>query len=777
MIISPTAAAEYKRLSLCSTKSAVPNIVEGPTSPETSLKANLSFASLMASPSNPSIRKASVAASASSSKSPKKTTDHFDIYSSANEADPDEEIAAHTFTDFMEYPNDSHTAIKSPAPRHHFRSDSVGSGLPSEGTSFVTSSSAQHGTSTRAMKSPRGSTSERGSHAVPEVVPSPGARKWSAASGASTSSPDGFPASEAVAAPDEDDSPTLGQFPAPPTSKVKRGKARDSMLLNKYSQTPDATGGGQKERTSMMSTQDPESKTEKGLGISFLPRFLKLAGSPRQSVSTETRPQRESMEITDVKEIPPKEQHTEQVKSTFESDSSDEEAGEPYDEHAFVGGAKLVASRKPNVIESNKRGGRRVVSMQDILNEGGIEAATDHLHRRGGSVPAESSPGLPPSKASRLLGEDSFKLKRAGIVGMPTMHEATSSVQASLDGAEESVKGQPDGQVGWTDGLRSNPVSLVKRAATAPAGKKAVIPVQYGDEPRAAKGSIVVTPYPPGHKGKQFGDEDSMARRGSGVNPEKRVANDEAGIMLVLYSRNSNIPTITKVVVPETTEVPLFDEDGKKPPFRANLTAGFDDEKLFRRIKKEYLGMRGIVKGITSARAVHGISLLGYHRLSQLAVKEHRPNRRKTFRVYDDIFTEQRMMDLWTAPNKGRKKYEWVEWIRRLPRYSEGLHIDEENVALELMEGWGVGKMAFAVILVVVLSMLATLLWTFFGINGGVMLQNDARTEVPIELRMRTAGFRGAGMRVETALALGVLVLLMGWTGVGAWVLLSWLVM
>lgn len=729
----------------------------------------------MASRSHSSSRKASNATSAGSSKSQKAAAaaDCFDIYASADEADPDEEIAAHTLADFMEYPNNSHTAIKSPVPKHHFRSGSLSLALP-QASSLATSLSTQQDASARPIRSPEESVHERRSHVAPDVVPSHDSRKQSAASGASASIADGFPASEAVATPNHSESPTLGQFPLPPTRKGKKGKARDSMLLNRYSQTSNAPVKDQKERSPRLSMEDLEVKPEKGLGISFLPKFLKLAGSPRQSVSAEIESNSDRMENGEVDELPRKERPNEQVKSAFESDSSDEGAGQSYDEHAFIGGAKLAASRKPNVVDGRKSGSRRVVSMQEMLNEGGVDAATNHLHRRGASVPADNSPDVLLSKASRVLG--GIRLKRAGIVGMPAVPETSDGVHVSLDGAEESGKGEAVQQVGLVDGLRSNPVSPVKSATTTPGGKKVVVPIKYGDEPRAAKGSIVLTPYPPGYKE----SKDSFARRGSGGDTENRAAKEEARIMLVLYSQNSNIPTIKKVVVPDRTEIPLFDEDEKKPPFRANITVDFDDEKLFRLIKTEYLGMKGILTEITSARAVRGISLLGYHRLSQLAVKEHRRSRRKTFRVYDDVFTEQRMVDLWAKPDRGRKKHEWVEWIRRLPHCAEASYTEEENVALELIEGWAVGKIGIAVFVVVIVSMLATLLWTLLGSNGSVVLQSDGLTDltgVPLELRLTSAGFRGAGMRVETGLALGVLVLLLGWTAVGAWVLLNWLVM
>ena len=98
-------------------------------------------------------------------------------------------------------------------------------------------------------------------------------------------------------------------------------------------------------------------------------------------------------------------------------------------------------------------------------------------------------------------------------------------------------------------------------------------------------------------------------------------------------------------------------------------------------------------------------------------------------------------------------------------------------MALELVEGWKVSRIAVALAVVVVLSLVGTLLWTFLGIGGGLRLQNEARVGFPVELKMVSAGFRQAGSRVQTGVVLGVLVLLLGWTVVGAWMLLSWLVM
>ncbi|KAL9580501.1 MAG: hypothetical protein Q9203_006275, partial [Teloschistes exilis] len=685
-----------RRISLGSVQPSSPKIVQRPTSPAISLKANLSFANLMASSNNPSSRKQSVATSPGSSDHANKTLDRFDLPSSADEGDPDDQTAEHTVTDFLNYPNDSHTAVKSPLPRHHFRSGSVSVPNASGSASFATSPSTQPDASVHAMRSPRGSVSTGGSYMFPSVINAPNNRKpsvGSVVSVVSTSSPDGFPASEAVATPDDTgDSPTLGymldQFPMPPTTKPTKGKARDSMLLRRNSHTSDGEPKARKVSTPTIKTQNTEAEAEKRLHLPFLPKFLRLAGSPRHSVNAVTDQGRDSMEITEVDEIVPKPQEPNALKSTFEPDSSDDEDGDPYDRKPFIGGAKLASlcqSQAKEVKHTSIRSqsSKKVVSLHDILKESGIEGVADHLQPTGTSVLADVNPGPSTLKAKRLLGESSIKMKRAGIVGMPAVQEG-SGVQAALGDANQTVREKPRSwQLGLFDGLRSNPV---KRAATAPTGGKKVTlpPLEIGPEQKNVRNSIVSTPYPPlGFKFRKSGDEEEedIARSGHGLDHGK----GEAAILLVLYRRNHTTPIIRKTVLPnlrttttatttKTAEQPQIspnsnsndnnnEDDEKRLPFHATTTPSFDDEQLFRLLKTQYRRMRG---HLVSVRRVQSIGLLSYTRLSQLAgpAPHHRHNnnnaRRKTFRVYDDIFTEQRLMDLWDAPDRGRGRSEWV---------------------------------------------------------------------------------------------------------------------
>lgn len=132
-----------------------------------------------------------------------------------------------------------------------------------------------------------------------------------------------------------------------------------------------------------------------------------------------------------------------------------------------------------------------------------------------------------------------------------------------------------------------------------------------------------------------------------------------------------------------------------------------------------------------------------------------------------------------------------VNFVAQLPQNSkyDARRHGRDNVAVEFVEGWSVRRIALAVILVVVLSVAATVLWTTFGVEASFVARGGSSSgdgsgngngeDVFGGKGTREAlegGFRGAGTRVGTGVLLGLLVLFLGWTGVGAWVVLSWLV-
>ncbi|KAI4164562.1 MAG: hypothetical protein LQ342_001875 [Letrouitia transgressa] len=729
----------------------------------------------MASPKNS--RKPTIASSTSSNNKRNQTIDRFDLPSSPDEADPDEQIANDAIAAFYEYPDSSAAAIKNAPIQHHFRSGSVSMPISSENASLAASSLEQDASS-QALKSPRGSISILENSNVPTTtavaIPT-NARKPSVVGGASTSSPEGFPASEAIATNLDGDSPTLGHFPPPPKVS-KRTAARDSMLLSRYSSTTNTSTKAIKSPISpnqstkqspnlTLNTQSTTTRAERGLNVPFLPRFLKLAGSSRKSLSNELTPYLSHIEVgpDEVDEIPQDRERAQALQSVFESESSSEDAGDTSNEdegeqqeEAFIGGAKLAARRRPMLVEQRSSfKAKQHVNLRDILAEGGVPALHDHSHPPGTSILADVNPGPSKSKAKKILGDNSIKFKRAGIVGLPSVKQTTAHVQADLSGGEEPLKVEE-----WTDGLRSNPVKI---------DRKITLPLQIMNENRGLRQSIVSTPYPLGYKGKLSG---KRHKESDSQNKERQTM-----VMLVLYSYSSTTPVIKKVVVPEDRETQLFNNEEKRPQFQAKISVRFDDEKLFKLLRKEYRRMRGFWKMTLSARDVYGISLLGYHRLSQLAPRDDRHGKRKTFRVYDDVFTEARMMKLWQKPKLGREKFEWVDWARRMPKDSKVSQTDDEKIALELVEGWCVRKIVFAISAAVILSILVTLLWVFLGYRDELFESVPGDIGGFVNVRVAQGGFRGAAIRVETGVALGVLVLLLGWTGVGAWVLLSWMVM
>ena len=520
-----------KGISLSRIRVHSPNIVQDSLVSARSLTTQLASISPMSSAQNS--RKPSLVASNASSTNHNQTIDRFEAPSSTDEADPDELMAQDAIAEFYEYPDNSTAAIKSPLTQHHFRSGSVSMPVPSATASLATSSLNQDA-STRATKSIRGSVSTTGSFSISKTVPPASTsnhRKLSIASAVSTSSPEGFPASEATATHAGGDSPTLGRFPMPPSYKPKKTAARDSMLLNRYPNTFEnftkAAKSPPQSPNPTLNTTSTTTRAERGLSIPFLPKFLKLAGNPRQSISSEPSPPiaaaepgvtlEESIvdpEPTEVDEVPAGRERAQTLQSVFESESSSENSehddvsedrSEQRQEEAFIGGAKLAARRRPKLVEhrSSSYIEKQRVSLKDILAEGGVSALHDRLHPAGTSVLADVNPGPSRLKAKKVLGDNSIKLKRAGIVGMPAVHETTKHMHAEQAGAEKMAN-REEIEEEWTDGLRSHPPAKRERRVT--------LPLEIRDGAARIKESIVSTPYPLGYKGKRSGEVEKRAK-------------------------------------------------------------------------------------------------------------------------------------------------------------------------------------------------------------------------------------------------------------------------
>ena len=462
--------------------------------------------------------------------------------------------------------------------------------------------------------------------------------------------------------------------------------------------------------------------------------------------------------------------------SFFHDGSSD---GEPEDDNSQIADAQQAIIGTPVMV---KHGSRTKVGLKEILHTAPLAKASSDsslgktTRKREKSVAVSRDGAFPVRTPS----------KREGVIGMPQPEQ------------QEAMRHDQEDQVGLgifrtmnpfaQDGLRSNPVSPTHDPAAAqPQSSKrnvsfSAAPLQLDIKPehRFMRQDIVSTPYPPGFR----------ARAGSTYNASDHgtlPTIDEAPkslLTLVLYSHGDSISKVKKIVIPTPPETALVDNsDEKKPPIKAIMRRDFDDESLFKLIRSEYNSMRGSLRRLASARTMRSMNLLAYHSTSELVSKNAKPMH---FRHQDNDqhLAEARMLDLFQKPKLGKRHHEWVEWVTKLPENSNVGSVDNERIALELVEGWSTSKFLAAVVAVLICSLAVTLLWIFLGaggntlgfesanvsLPGGIVGSNSASVETPI-------GFKGAGGRVETGVALGILVLMFGWTSIGAWILLNWLVM
>ena len=506
-----------------------------------------------------------------------------------------------------------------------------------------------------------------------------------------------------------------------------------------------------------------------GFRLPFLhgmPRFLKSSGYDKSSLTPG-----EEKEVKDAAQPPG---------SFFHDGSSD---GEPDEEESQISDAQKAVVATPVMV---KHGSRTKVGLKEMLHTAPL---------------ARDNPGPSKGKATRIIGESvelgrkpisrdgAFPVrtpsKREGVIGMPQQQP------------EDTLNQQQENQVGLGifqtvnpfahDGLRSHPVSPKHDPAAAPPQQRRTVsfpsaPPQLNIKPehRFLRQDIVSTPYPPGFEGRAA----SLYNASEHGTMQTTDGAPRSLLTLVLYSHGDSISKVKKIVIPTPPETALVDDsDEKKPPIKAKMRRDFDDENLFKLIRSEYNSMRGSLRRLASARTVRSMNLLAYHSTSELVSKNAKPMHFR-HQDNDEHLAEARMLDLFKKPKLGKRHNEWVEWVTKLPENSNMESVDNERIALELVEGWSTRKFLAAVVAVLVCSLTITLLWIFLGAGGNILEFESSSVTLPGGLMGNNAatvqnpiGYKGAGGRVETGVALGILVLMFGWTSIGAWILLNWLVM
>ena len=412
--------------------------------------------------------------------------------------------------------------------------------------------------------------------------------------------------------------------------------------------------------------------------------------------------------------------------------------------------------------------------------------------------PINSRPNMGPTKvkAANILGEDSSyidDIHREETFGRPEAIYSNDAVQDAT-----SYRSGATGHELWKDINPFAPTSITRSqplqvpiqhdpkdsSSVRPIARKVSFPLpnplDIRPEHRFLRQSIVSTPYPSGDSKESNKKQWGLGWKGSpNVVTQKKIEGEGSVLTLVLYRQSNPYPLIRTVAVPGKDEAMLVQD----------RTDEFDDEKLFKRIKSEYAGMRGSLHQLSSARSVQSINLLSYSSTSQLVLKKARAMQFHGDDTQEEI-AEARMLNLLHKPRLGRNHYEWTQWVKTLPQNSKDDQKDKSKIALELVEGWSPGRLYLSVATVLVLSLLATLLWIFLGTDESSKELVSMATDSYVKdgtashpagsyagIAAHATSFHGAGERVGPGAALGILVLFLGWTGVGAWMLLNWLVM
>ncbi|KAH0277119.1 hypothetical protein KCU91_g3410, partial [Aureobasidium melanogenum] len=340
------------------------------------------------------------------------------------------------------------------------------------------------------------------------------------------------------------------------------------------------------------------------------------------------------------------------------------------------------------------------------------------------------------------------------------------------------------------------------RSVSAPAKKVTMAPPPIDTSGISAQQPHVKTPYPfrAIHR-KEFG------RQFSASEPTLRSPRVHDSI-LTLSIRRSNPNSrlrLSTLTIPANSEFSAVKNRHHSSGLggQENTPQDFDDAELFRQLRRHYQSLLGPWRHF-SARSLMMICVSGD--ASKQADSGYgwlltpRSPRTLAYKGLNDTFSEEKLLRFFhNSGAAGKSRYAWVSWAHRLAdapalttplsppsaltsaapdtvrtpasagitatvnnRFSM-IRRAEQHEGLEFVVSWSVRRILLALILVLVLSLAAALLWVFLG--------KDSHSSGG------QAGFLGAGDRVVAGVVMGICVLLIGCFGVGGWIGISWLVL
>ena len=526
-------------------------------------------------------------------------------------------------------------------------------------------------------------------------------------------------------------------------------------------------------------TSQPSVRSPKASRFNFLPKFLRSTPPDEEPPIVPAKSR---------KRLPNEPNKPNEPESLFDNGVSDEDSGEE------EGYGYDIQDAKPAMVV---RSGSNTIELKEMLR------STPPLLNRSGPSRAE----VPSSLGTHIDSETEDSSKKEGIyMGLPQAEKGQDPNQQP-----SSVKSGHRGLGQWKDinpfamsvlrshqSLLRNDVSPAPPTPpkSAPVGRKVSFPtpapLDIKPEHRFLRQSIVSTPYPnTGDDGKN-----RKGKKASFSDPARKAEHDNqlnAVLTLVLYGNSNPIPKIKTIVLPTPQETQLISEsENGKPPIIATQTTPFDDEALSKLLRSSYNTMRGPLRYLASAREVRDLRLLSYTSIAQLASRHAKPMQfRGDTAVVEEETAEARMLDLFQKPRLGRGKDEWTNWVKGLPENGKGSESsDKHKIVIEFVEGWAPGRLYGAVAAVLICSVLAMFLWIFVGTGDQGELR-IANSSADVELEGLRKGlveavgpqvqespvvYKGPGGRVQAGVELGILILMLGWTAVGGWGLLSCLV-
>lgn len=306
-------------------------------------------------------------------------------------------------------------------------------------------------------------------------------------------------------------------------------------------------------------------------------------------------------------------------------------------------------------------------------------------------------------------------------------------------------------------------------------------PIDTSGPRRSLPADIVRTPYP-------FAPE-RVHRKDFGRNPPSAALTPPPSFesTLTLSIRRCNphsMRRVTSLIIPATNDFRAVRSSSYGEKDRHFRTLNFDDAEFFRQLRRCYRELSGPVR-VLSARSLRRIIVSGPASKAADAgygwLHQPRSPRVLAYRGLSDTFSEEKILQHYRKPPLGRARYAFVHWAHRLaaappvptPQADENIEatIDRDLVrrmeqpeGLEFVVGWSVSRILLVFLSIVLLSMGAALLWIFLGRGTtGVGSQHGY--------------LKGAADRVVSGVVVGICVLLLGVSGMAAWLGISWVVM